>query len=135
MAEFHIQRSLAIFRVQPDSITNESLANIFCSTNFQSLLWENVGFSAQPGIYLGALENFQLPVPPLEEQNEINEYCKTKAERIDILILKAESAIELIQERRTALISAAVTGKIDVRNWLTPEPLLSNTLSDKEASA
>jgi type I restriction enzyme S subunit len=126
MSEFHIQRSLAIFRAQPDSMTSEGLANIFGSTNFQSLLWENVGFSAQPGIYLGALENFQLPVPPLGEQNEINEYCKSKAERISILILKAESAIELMQERRTALISAAVTGKIDVRNWQAPEYLHSN---------
>ena len=117
MSEFHIQRSLAIFRAQPDSMTSEGLANIFGSTNFQSLLWENVGFSAQPGIYLGALENFQLPVPPLGEQNEINEYCKSKAERISRLILKAESANELMKERRTALISAAVTGKIDVRNW------------------
>ncbi len=36
------------------------------------------------------------------------------------MILKAESAIQLMQERRTALISAAVTGKIDVRNWQAP---------------
>ncbi|MGZ8946598.1 MAG: restriction endonuclease subunit S [Methylococcaceae bacterium] len=120
MSEFHIQRSLAIFRAQPDSMTSDGLANIFGSTNFQSLLWENVGFSAQPGIYLGALENFQLPVPPLVEQNEINKYCKSKAGRISRLILKAENANELMKERRTALISAAVTGKIDVRNWQAP---------------
>jgi len=117
MPDFHIQRSLAIFRVNPALMTSEGLANIFGSTNFQSLLWENVGFSAQPGIYLGMLENFQLPVPPLSEQIEINEYCKLNAERIDYLIQKAEIAIGLIQERRAALISAAVTGKIDVRDW------------------
>ena len=38
----------------------------------------------------------------------------------DSLICKAESAIDLMQERRTALISAAVTGKIDVRDWVAP---------------
>jgi type I restriction enzyme S subunit len=135
MSEFHIQRSLAIFRAQPDSMTSEGLANIFGSTNFQSLLWENVGFSAQPGIYLGTLANFQLPVPPLGEQNDINEYCKLKAERIGTLILKAESANELIKERRTALISAAVTGKIDVRNWQAPEPLHNNNEISKEEAA
>jgi type I restriction enzyme S subunit len=135
MSEFHIQRSLAIFRAQPDSMTSEGLANILGSTNFQSLLWENVGFSAQPGIYLGTLENFQLPVPPLEEQNEINEYCKSKAEHISTLILKAESANELIKERRTALISAAVTGKIDVRSWQAPEPFHGNIKIHEEAAA
>ena len=36
------------------------------------------------------------------------------------MISKAESAIQLMQERRTALISSAVTGKIDVRNWQDP---------------
>ena len=39
---------------------------------------------------------------------------------LDNLILKAELTISLMQERRTALISAAVTGKIDVRNWKAP---------------
>jgi type I restriction enzyme S subunit len=99
---------------------SESLANIFSSSNFQSLLWENVGFSAQPGIYLGTLANFQIPVPPLGEQREIIKYCKSNAERFSNLIGRAENAIELMQERRTALISAAVTGKIDVRNWVAP---------------
>ena len=36
-------------------------------------------------------------------------------------MMKAEQAIQLMQERRTALISAAVTGKIDVRGWEAPE--------------
>ena len=133
MSEFHIQRSLAIFRVKPESMTSEGLANIFSSSNFQSLLWENVGFSAQPGIYLGALENFQLPVPPLREQNEINKYCKSNTERISSLIVKAENAIELMQERRTALISAAVTGKIDVRNWQAPQAASTAKETHREA--
>ena len=40
-----------------------------------------------------------------------------------------------MQERRTALISAAVTGKIDVRNWQAPEPLPSNNEISKEEAA
>ncbi len=121
MSGFHIQRSLAIFRVNPCFMTKEYLANVFSSTNFQSILWENVGFSAQPGIYLGTLKNFKLPVPSLDEQNEIRVYCSSITSRIDMLINKAVSAIKLMHERRTALISAAVTGKIDVRNWKAPE--------------
>ena len=54
---------------------------------------------------------------PKEEQEVIVEFIESKCDQFDLLIEKAESAIRLIQERRTALISAAVTGKIDVRNW------------------
>ena len=39
---------------------------------------------------------------------------------MDVLMEKATKAVSLLQERRTALISAAVTGKIDVRNWQSP---------------
>lgn len=117
MGRFHIQRSVAIFRTNQALMTSEFLFNIFGSSNFQSLLWENVGFSAQPGIYLGTLENFRLPVAPCSEQTEINNYCREKSSSMDILIGKSEDAIQLMRERRIALISAAVTGKIDVRSW------------------
>jgi len=60
----------------------------------------------------------QLPVllPPLKEQKEIANYLDQKTKQIDTLITKSTKAIELLKERRTALISAVVTGKIDVQN-------------------
>ena len=127
MTKFHIQRSVAIFRARNSILNYESLANIISSSNFQSLLWENVGFSAQPGIYLGALANFRLPVPTLKEQDNINHYIALNSKRIDAMISKSTIAVKLLKERRTALISAAVTGKIDVRNWQAPEPSSNNT--------
>ena len=45
---------------------------------------------------------------------------------IDKLLINAKKVIELLLERRTALISAAVTGKIDVRNWVAPEANKTN---------
>ena len=54
--------------------------------------------------------------PPLEEQKKIVAFLNKETTKIDTLIEKCETAIELLKERRTALISAAVTGKIDVRN-------------------
>ncbi|MDH1691616.1 restriction endonuclease subunit S, partial [Acinetobacter junii] len=51
---------------------------------------------------------------------EIINYLDNQLLKFDQMMLKAESAIQLMQERRTALISAAVTGKIDVRNWQAP---------------
>ena len=57
-----------------------------------------------------------LAVPPIDEQKQIVKYLDKETAKIDILIEKCETAIELLKERRTALISAAVTGKIDVRD-------------------
>ena len=54
--------------------------------------------------------------PPLKEQKRIAAYLDKETAKIDTLIEKCETAIELLEERRTALISAAVTGKIDVRD-------------------
>lgn len=58
--------------------------------------------------------------PAIEEQKKIVEHVFKMRETLDVLISKAEQSILLMQERRTALISAAVTGKIDVRNWQAP---------------
>ncbi|EJR0953670.1 restriction endonuclease subunit S, partial [Vibrio alginolyticus] len=67
-------------------------------------------------------ENMQLFIPPIDEQAAILSSIKIILDKLDSLIQKAEQAITLMQERRTALISAAVTGKIDVRNWQAPTP-------------
>jgi len=59
--------------------------------------------------------NLNIPVPPLKEQQEIVKYLDDKTLKIDKLISKSTKAIDLLKEKRTALISSAVTGKIDVR--------------------
>lgn len=58
------------------------------------------------------------PVPPVDEQKAIVEHVAEERGRLNGLLAEAERAIALLQERRTALISAAVTGKIDVRGGL-----------------
>lgn len=57
----------------------------------------------------------RVPLPPGAEQDDIAAYLDTEIAKADALIAEVESAIDLLQERRSALISAAVTGKIDVR--------------------
>jgi len=56
-------------------------------------------------------------VPPQDEQAELIERVNCESARFDELMNEAETATALLKERRTALISAAVTGKIDVRDW------------------
>ncbi|WP_418514759.1 restriction endonuclease subunit S [Delftia sp. PS-11] len=55
--------------------------------------------------------------PSISEQKSIVENVFVAKEKFDLSVSKVEAAIQLSKERRTALISAAVTGKIDVRDW------------------
>jgi len=66
-------------------------------------------------IYSETMASVIVPVPPVKEQESILEFIHVVATKLDELIAEADRAIDLLQERRTALISAAVTGKIDVR--------------------
>lgn len=66
-------------------------------------------------ITLEALRRIRLAVPPLGEQREIVAFLAAKTSKIDELIAEAQRAVEQIRERRDALVSAAVTGQIDVR--------------------
>lgn len=66
---------------------------------------------------IGNLEGMEVPLPPKNEQAEIKAYLINKTLNFDQLITKAIYKVKLLNERKTALISAAVTGKIDVRDW------------------
>jgi len=71
--------------------------------------------AAQPGLSVSAISALKVPVPHFKEQQNIALFLERETSKIDQLITKIETAIERLQEYRTALITAAVTGKIDVR--------------------
>jgi type I restriction enzyme S subunit len=56
-----------------------------------------------------------IPLPPADEQRQITDFLDEKTRQIGTLLTKSRRMIDLLKERRAALISAAVTGKIDVR--------------------
>jgi len=74
-----------------------------------------VNATAQPALSLGEMNNLPMLAPPRAEQQEIVAFLNEKLGEFDTLTTEAQYAIDLLQERRTALISAAVTGQIDVR--------------------
>ena len=76
---------------------------------------ETTGVSV-PHISPEQIYNYVIPVPPIGEQEKIADFISTEAAKLDTLTAEAQRAIDLLQERRTALISAAVTGQIDVRD-------------------
>jgi type I restriction enzyme S subunit len=69
----------------------------------------------QPNISQELIRMLRIPTPPLEEQANILAFIDSKTTQLDTQIADTEQEIELLQEYRTALISEAVTGKIDVR--------------------
>jgi type I restriction enzyme S subunit len=72
--------------------------------------------STHQTIYMPDVGNFFTPIPPIQEQDRIVIYVRERIRRVDALVVKVRHAINRLKELRTALISAAVTGKIDVRS-------------------
>ena len=69
----------------------------------------------QPNLNTDIIKSTPIVLPPLCEQAEIAAYIESIVAKLDLLIARVEKGIEKLREYRTALISAAVTGKIDVR--------------------
>jgi restriction endonuclease S subunit len=70
---------------------------------------------AMPKVNRETLSELRLPIPPSNEQDAIADFLGYETGKIDGMVSKIETAIQRLQEYRTALITAAVTGKIDVR--------------------
>ena len=68
-------------------------------------------------IYKDDIKSMLIILPPIEFQEVVMNYIKEETSNIDTLISKYQKQIDLMQEYRTSLISQAVTGKIDVREW------------------
>lgn len=73
--------------------------------------------SAQPKLTSAALGNIRLPVPPTEEQKEIAKKIEARGMRVNVAIKPLRNSIDRLKEFRSALITAAVTGQIDVATW------------------
>lgn len=71
--------------------------------------------AAQPGLAIDRIKELHLPVPSLSEQQAIAAFLDRETAKIDTLSAKVVTVIERLKEYRTAIISSAVTGKIDVR--------------------
>jgi type I restriction enzyme S subunit len=100
-----------------DLTLNHEFAYFYLSTLTDDLRERIKQGSGQPNLNTDIVKAITVPVPPDQEVEAIVESIKKSREQFNALVEKAKRGIELLQERRTALISAAVTGKIDVRDW------------------
>ena len=96
---------------------NHEFAYFYLSTLTEDLRERVKQGSGQPNLNTDIVKTITVPVPPDNEVEKIVYSIRITRERFNSLMEKAAKGIELLKERRTALISAAVTGKIDVRDW------------------
>ena len=119
--EFSIYVSLTHIRVNQNIVYNKFIMYFFGTDYCKFLNHEGTVTGGGVGnLNVNNVVKYKIGLPSLIEQKKIISHIEAYICQQDELILKAESAIQLMQERRTALISAAVTGKIDVRNWQNP---------------
>jgi type I restriction enzyme S subunit len=115
--EATINQHLAAISIY-DKLIHHEFLYLWLEGNYERIRYESEGAGSTKGaITCSEISAFPVILPPPEEQDLIVGYVAERKRKFDRLIREAISAIELIQERRTALISAAVTGKIDVRDW------------------
>ncbi|MEJ3674078.1 restriction endonuclease subunit S [Vibrio vulnificus] len=115
-----ISQSIALLRVNKNQVLPEFFSLALLGSDYQSKMIFDAGGTTIKHIYISILAKMNFLLPNLEEQREIVRVTNDKLKKTDLLIQQANQASALLQERRTALISAAVTGKIDVRNWQAP---------------
>ena len=80
------------------------------------------GTANQASLNISDMLDFVITIPTLEEQKIIAQFIDQETTKIDNLSSEAIDVISLLKERRSALISSAVTGKIDVRNFVPSQP-------------
>jgi type I restriction enzyme S subunit len=105
-----------VFAVRPRTVSS-SWVNAITGSNFAQFYFMTRSKQSTNLASISSTNLMELPVilPPESEQQSILTFIADQTARFDTLTTEAQRAIDLLQERRTALISAAVTGQIDVR--------------------
>jgi type I restriction enzyme, S subunit len=114
----YINQHIALVRPCFKKIYPQFVAYLACSDFGQIQLIEQGYGGTKVQLSLDDVKSLRIPIAPLKEQLAIVQHIETKCSRIDAIISKFKRQIELLKEYRTALISEAVTGKIDLRNQI-----------------
>lgn len=109
------------YRWHNERIDAEFFTYQFQSKSLQTQL-DVIGSKQSTRAYVGLIAQGELilVIPPVGEQQAVRNDLNNVISGFDEILENSAKFIDLMQERRTALISAAVTGKIDVRNWVAP---------------
>ena len=120
--KYLLNQRVAKLNPADEKIDRDFLLNVLWSESYLNQLYSLPSGTKQANLSNSDVLDIVITLPPSKtEQKEIAVELQNQKDTFDKAIQKAMTSIELMQERRTALISAAVTGKIDVRGWRAPE--------------
>ena len=106
------------FRPFPDRLVALFSKYAFQNGGLRDFFAKEMKLVTRASLSQGLLQSMPLPLPPLHEQAEIAEFLEKQNDRFTYLTAKTTRSIALLKEKRAALITAAVTGKIDVRGMV-----------------
>lgn len=110
--------NMFLLKFEEKRMSNRYAFTLLGSDCYYRLLMNKALSSAQPKLNKEDVKSIDFIFPPShKEQQEILDFIQAETSNIDTLISKYQRQIDLMQEYRTSLISQAVTGKIDVREW------------------
>jgi type I restriction enzyme S subunit len=112
----NITQTTARIAVDPRVAKSEYISVVLQSPIGRRSVEKYAKGAAQPGLNLEHVKLFPIPLPPVAEQQSILQHLEARLSGFEDLLSAAVDGIVLLRERRAALISAAVTGKIDVRD-------------------
>lgn len=102
--------------IRPLDVVSSYLFRLFQSDKARKYFQINSEGVTRFGLGKPKIQNMYIPLPPIQEQEQIVDYLDKESSKIDTLITKESKQIELLKEYRQSLISNVVTGKVDVRN-------------------
>lgn len=125
---------VVMYQLDLPAVCSNFVARIALKSGMNAAYWNYVHSAAYSvGVNLGSINqtsgiqnldqdryfNERVPFPPESEQTGIAAFLDRETAKIDRLISEQEKLITLLKERRSALVAAAVTGQIDVRDTVT----------------
>lgn len=114
--EFLVSYSCVTIKTTPSKVSGLYLFEYLKSDAFYQGISNQINTNTQGNVGISDLKKVKMALPSLSEQSKIIEYLSSKLENIDNLIEKTKRSIDLLKERRSAFITAAVTGQIDLRS-------------------
>ncbi|MEV6056909.1 restriction endonuclease subunit S [Streptomyces sp. NPDC052107] len=111
----YVSQHVALCRLESEHVDSRFIGWFMLTTTGQDQLKEGAAGGAKMQLGLDDIRGLRVPVAPINEQRNIAASLDEQTAKIDTLIEQTERFIELSKERRSALITAVVTGQIDVR--------------------
>ncbi len=120
--DFNIWSPLAVLRPHEEKSITDYLFYVLKSKPFFYSVELSWSYVTQQNIGMEVISNIRMALPPVEEQQEICQYLEPLLQKIEDQREKINTVLDRLKEYRSTLITNAVTGKIDVRNFEMPQP-------------